>query len=235
MRASQLPTTVSPMSSIRANTTPLFADDPLQQLRQARFSGVEPQDIVRQALEVARNPVVSTNFRPRSAAFLHLVTRIAPEIPVIWVDTGYNTPATYRFADEVTRRLKLNLKTYSPLVTSARRNALLGGVPRLDTPEHAEFTREVKLEPFERALREHAPDVWLTGIRGEQTEFRRGLGVVSAGPFGTLRVAPIFAWSAVDLEDYLYEHGLPDNDDYVDPTKGGENRECGLQNMGSGI
>lgn len=223
------------MSSIRAITPTRFDDDPLQQLHHAPFSGVEPQYIVRQALEAARNPVVSTNFRPRSAAFLHLVTRIAPDIPVLWVDTGYNTPATYRFADELTQRLKLNLKVYSPLVSSARRNAVLGGVPALDTPEHAAFTQEVKLEPFERALREHAPDVWLTGIRGEQTEFRRSLGVVSNGPFGTLRVAPIFAWSAVDLEDYLYEHGLPDNDDYVDPTKGRDSRECGLQNMGSGI
>ena len=223
------------MSTNLASTAKLFAGDPLQQLRESSFAGVDPQDIVRRALAAARKPVISTNFRPRSAAFLHLVTRIAPGIPVIWVDTGYNTPATYRFADEVTQRLGLNLKVYSPLVTSARRAALWGGVPALDDPHHAAFTQEVKLEPFERALREAAPDLWLTGIRGEQTEFRRSLGVISNGPFGTLRVAPIFAWSAVDLEDYLYEHGLPDNDDYVDPTKGRENRECGLQNMGSGI
>ena len=213
----------------------LFADGSLQALRQGNFAGMDPQDIVRKALDAARSPVVSTNFRPRSAAFLHLVTRLAPDIPVLWVDTGYNTPATYRFAEQVTRMLKLNLKVYSPLVTSARRNAVLGGVPALDDPAHGAFTREVKLEPFERALREHAPDVWFTGIRGEQTEFRRSLGVVSSGPLGTLRVAPIFAWSAIDLEDYLYEHGLPDNDDYFDPTKGRDNRECGLQNMGSGI
>ncbi len=223
------------MSTQAANTARLFADDPLQTLRHGAFAGVEPQDIVRRALAVAHSPVLSTNFRPRSAAFLHLVTRIAPDIPVLWVDTGYNTPATYRFAEELTRSLQLNLKVYSPLVTSARRDAVLGGVPSLADPAHGAFTQEVKLEPFERALREHAPDLWLTGIRGEQTEFRRSLGVVSNGPLGTLRVAPIFAWSAVDLEDYLYEHGLPDNDDYVDPTKGRDGRECGLQNMGSGI
>jgi phosphoadenosine phosphosulfate reductase len=223
------------MSTQVANTARLFADESLQMLRQTCFTGIEPQDIVRRALAVARKPVVSTNFRPRSAAFLHLVTRIAPDIPVLWVDTGYNTPATYRFAEEVTRTLRLKLKVYSPLMTSARRDAVLGGVPALDDPAHGGFTQDVKLEPFERALREHAPDLWLTGIRGEQTEFRRALGVVSNGPLGTLRVAPIFAWSTVDLEDYLYEHGLPDNDDYVDPTKGRENRECGLQNMGSGI
>jgi len=223
------------MSTNLATSARLFAGNALPQLRDTAFVGVEPQDIVRRALAAARNPVISTNFRPRSAAFLHLVTRVAPDISVIWVDTGYNTPATYRFADDVTRRLGLNLKVYSPLVTSARRAVLHGGVPALDDPGHAAFTQEVKLEPFERALRETAPDLWLTGIRGEQTEFRRSLGVVSNGPFGILRVAPIFAWRAIDLEDYLYEHGLPDNDDYVDPTKGRDNRECGLQNMGSGI
>jgi phosphoadenosine phosphosulfate reductase len=223
------------MSHIRANAAALFESDALAPLRATDFTGVEPESIVRAALAAARRPVITTNFRPRSAAFLHLVTRVAPGIPVLWVDTGYNTPATYRFAEELSRRLRLDLHVYSPLVTSARRDAVLGGVPTLDDPAHAAFTREVKLEPFERALREHAPDVWLTGIRGAQTEFRRRLGVVSDGPLGTLRIAPIFAWSAVDQEDYLYEHGLPDNDDYVDPTKGEAGRECGLQNMGSGI
>lgn len=210
-------------------------DDSLHTLRQTSFAGVEPQDIVRRALAVARNPIVSTNFRPRSAAFLHLVTRLAPDIPVLWIDTGYNTPATYRYAAELTQILKLNLTIYAPLVTRARRDAVLGGVPALDDPAHRVFTQEVKLEPFDRALRELTPDVWLTGIRSEQTTFRRSLGVVSRGPLGTLRVAPIFAWGGIDLDDYLYEHGLPDNDDYLDPTKGADNRECGLQNMGSGI
>ena len=199
------------------------------------FHGLEPQDIVARALSHATAPLLSTNFRPRSAALLHLVTRLAPNIPVVWVDTGYNTPATYRFAEELTRRLKLNLQVYTPRVTSARRAAVMDGVPSLDHPQHGAFTQEVKLEPFARAFQALAPDVWLTGIRAEQTDFRRKLGVVSRGPHGTLRVAPFFAWHAVDLEDYLYEHNLPDNDDYVDPTKVLADRECGLQNLGAGI
>ena len=201
----------------------------------ADFAGLDPHSIVREALRYARRPLLSTNFRPRAAALLHLVTRIAPDIPVVWVDSGYNTPATYRFAEEVTQRLKLNLKVYTPLVSSARRAAVLGGVPGLDNPAHEAFTREVKLEPFERALRELAPDLWFTGIRAEQTDFRKTLGVVSRGPFGTTRVAPFFALTGLDLEDYLYEHDLPDNDDYFDPTKVLDRRECGLQNLGSGI
>lgn len=195
----------------------------------------DPREIIEQALAQARAPVLSTNFRPHAAALLHMVTRVMPDIPVIWVDSGYNTPATYAFAESLRARLGLNLKVYTPLVTAARRHACFGGIPSLADPGHAEFTREVKLEPFERALREHRPDVWLTGIRADQTAHRRALGVVSRGPLGTFKIAPLYSWTEVDLENYLYEAGLPDNLDYVDPTKGRDDRECGLQHLGSGI
>ena len=223
------------MSNRQAAPTPRPAEPASLLGAAADFQHLDPHSIVRQALRYATRPLLSTNFRPRAAALLHLVTRIVPDIPVVWVDSGYNTPATYRFAEEVTQRLNLNLKVYTPLVSSARRTAVLGGVPGLDDPGHEAFTQEVKLEPFERALRELAPDLWFTGIRAEQTAFRKTLGVVSRGPFGTTRVAPFFALTGLDLEDYLYEHDLPDNDDYFDETKVLERRECGLQNLGSGI
>lgn len=198
-------------------------------------AGRTPQAIIEWALLRARVPVISTNFRPHAAALLHLVTRACPGIPVIWVDSGYNTPQTYRYAEALTARLGLNLQVYTPRVTAARRLALYGGVPSLDDPAHEAFTREVKLEPFERAFAELRPDVWFTGIRADQTEFRRSLGVVSRGVGGSLKVAPCYHWTEVDLENYLYEHDLPDNPDYVDPTKVLADRECGLQHLGSGI
>jgi phosphoadenosine phosphosulfate reductase len=207
-----------------------------QEVTLALPAGLEdPQDIIAWALERAERPVLSTNFRPRTAAILHLVSRACPGIPVIWVDSGYNTPATYRYVEEITRVLALNLQVYTPKVSAARRAAVRGGVPALTDPDHVDFTREVKLEPFERAFREWAPDIWFTGIRAEQNDFRRSLGVVSRGPFGTLKVAPLHHWSSLDLENHLYRHQLPDNPDYVDPTKGEDTRECGLQFLGSGI
>jgi phosphoadenosine phosphosulfate reductase len=201
----------------------------------ASLALAEPAEIVRWVQQRARNPVISTNFRPHTAALLHLVTKIIPEIPVIWVDSGYNTEATYRYADELTSQLRLNLHVYTPRVSAARRAALFGGVPDLDHPDHPAFTQEVKLEPFERALRELQPDYWFTGIRAEQNAFRQSLGIISRGAMGTTRVAPIFRWTEIDLENYLYEHALPDNTDYVDQTKVREDRECGLQHLGSGI
>jgi 3''-phosphoadenosine 5''-phosphosulfate sulfotransferase (PAPS reductase)/FAD synthetase and related enzymes len=80
--------------------------------------------------------------------------------------------------------------------------------------------REVKLDLFERALREWQPDIWLNGIRRHQTEHRKTLDIFTTGAQHTVRVAPMFHLSELDVEEYIYEQGLPDNDDYFDPTKG---------------
>lgn len=194
----------------------------------ASLEGASAAEIITWALARASNPVVSTNFRPRSAALLHLVTRACPDIPVVWVDTGYNTPATYRYIEELRERLQLNLRAYTPVMTVARR-AANGGLPASESPQFARFVHETKLEPFERAFNELKPDVWFTGVRRDQNEFRSSLGVVSRGAQNTLRVAPVFDWNEDALAVYLARHGVPDNDDYVDPTKPGAKLECGLQ------
>src|SRR5262245_23137844 len=63
--------------------------------------------------------VLSSSFGAQAAVLLHLVTRQWPEIPVVFVDTGYLFPETYRFADELTERLRLNLKVYRATTSPA--------------------------------------------------------------------------------------------------------------------
>ena len=185
-------------------------------------------EIVRWALERSERPLVTTNFRPFEAVSLHLVTQVKPDIQVLWVDSGYNTSATYRFAESLIERLNLNIHTYIPQMSSARRNVLMGGIPDVDDPQHEEFTRQVKLEPFQRALGELRPDLWFNAIRKDQTEFRQSLDVVSQSRDGVLKVAPLFHWNDADLEAYLERFALPNELDYFDPTKALETRECGL-------
>jgi phosphoadenosine phosphosulfate reductase len=195
---------------------------------EAELAGADPATIVTWALSRAARPVLTTNFRPGAAALVHLVTRARPDIPVIWVDTGYNTPATYRYVDALRDEWNLDLRIYTPRLTVARQ-AAFGGPPRPDAQSFARFVRETKLEPFERAFNELKPDVWFTGIRREQTEFRSGLAVVSRGASNTLRVAPLLEWNEIQVARYLKQHAIPDNDDYADPTKPGAKLECGLQ------
>ena len=174
--------------------------------------------------------VVSTNFRPYEAVMLHLATQALPRIPVLWVDHGYNRPATYQHAEELRRTLDLDLRAYLPRLTVAHREAVYGPVPELDDEAALkEFSTQMKLEPFQRGMRELAPLVWLTALRKSQNPNRAGLDIVSVDEnFGTLKVSPLFHASDDDLEAYLREHGLPNEWDYFDPAKADEKRECGL-------
>jgi phosphoadenosine phosphosulfate reductase len=190
-------------------------------------------DLVRWAIaQAGGRAIVSTNFRPYEAVLLHLATQVQPDIPVLWVDHGYNRPATYRHAEDLQRRLNLNLKPYLPRLTAAHYDATRGGVPEA-TPENEErlqaFSKVMKLEPFQRGMRELAPTVWLTALRKVQNPNRAGLDLaVLDQSFQTLKVSPLFHWTDAQMEAYLKEHGLPNEWDYFDPAKADDKRECGL-------
>ncbi len=187
------------------------------------------QDIVRWAVGQKKPGIVTTSMGKNAAVMLHLVSQIAPELPVIWVDSGYNLRDTYLVAERLISQLSLNIHVFSPQMTAERRNAVMGGIPTVDEEEaHREFTRQVKLEPFDRALKMFAPDLWLTGIRRGETEHRKSLNVLSVDGRGILKVAPLFHWSDADVEAYMAEHQLPSCRHYFDPTKVHDGRECGM-------
>ncbi len=194
------------------------------------LAGKNPEAIAAWALEHAARPVVTTSFGVHSAAMLHLVSRIKPNVPVIWVDTGFNTADTYLHAELLTRALNLDLRVYAPDLTRARLESALGGVPAPDDYDrHQDFSLDVKRRPFERALKELNPDVWLTGIRAEETDWRRQQAIVTRGPEGILKVAPFFAFTESEVETYMRHYSLPFGDPlHYDPAKAQPNRECGL-------
>jgi phosphoadenosine phosphosulfate reductase len=190
-----------------------------------------PLEIVRWAIaEAGGRAIVSTNFRPYEAAILHLAVQAQPNIPVLWVDHGYNRPATYKHAEELRARLKLDLKPYLPRVTAAHRDAIYGPIPTTeDEAGLKKFSATMKLEPFQRGMKELAPTVWITALRKVQNPNRAGLDIVSLDEnFGALKVSPLFYHTDADLDAYLAEHQLPNEWDYFDPAKADEKRECGL-------
>lgn len=187
------------------------------------------EEVVRWALSLQAKTIATTSMGKNAAVMLHLVSQVDKDVPTIWVDTGYNLRDTYVVAERLIRDLDLNIHVYSPLMTSERRNAIMGGVPTVDEEErHQEFTRQVKLEPFDRALGDFKPEIWLTGIRKEETEHRQSLDIVSMDNRGIIKVAPIFNWSEDEVEDYMEQHALPTCRHYFDPTKVHDGRECGL-------
>jgi phosphoadenosine phosphosulfate reductase len=193
--------------------------------------------------------VLSTSFGVQAAVMLHLVTRVAPETPVVFIDTGYLFPETYRFAEELTMRLKLNLRVYQPTMTAARQEAVYGklwekGVEGLDR-----YNLINKVEPMDRAIKELGASAWLAGLRRSQASSRGQLSVVQQQNKMT-KVHPIIDWDNRQIHRYLTDHGLPYHPlweqgyvsigDWHSTTKlepgmteeqtrfGGLKRECGL-------
>ena len=156
-----------------------------------------------------RGLVLSTSFGIHSAAMLHLATRVVPEIDVVWVDTGYLPPETYRFADRLTARLALNLHVVSADVSPARMEALYGRpweTGRLESLEWYDRTR--KVEPMRRGLDRLGATGWLAGLRADQTAHRRRLSPVGE-QWGRVKYLPILDWSSDDVDRYLEAHDLP--------------------------
>ena len=195
----------------------------------ASLRDASPREVVQWALDQGRRTIATTSMGRNAAVMLHLVSELDKSVPTVWVDTGYNLRDTYVVAERLIRDLEINMHVYSPLMTSERRNAIMGGIPTVDEEErHQDFTEQVKLEPFGRALDEFQPEIWLTGIRREETEHRQSLDIVSVDNRGIIKVAPIFYWSEDDVEDYMEQHQLPTCRHYFDPTKVHDGRECGL-------
>ena len=186
-----------------------------------------PLEICKWAVAYGKNPIVTTNFRPYEAAILYACVNANPTIPVVWCDSGYNTPATYAHAESVIEKLQLNIQLYVPKQTVAHRVVTLG-IPEIDDPKHVIFTEQVKLEPFKRAMSELQPDVWFTNLRKGQTALRDSLDIISLDKNGVIKVSPFYYYSDEALDVYLEENKLPNEFNYFDPTKVLEHRECGL-------
>ena len=154
------------------------------------------------------NHVLSSSFGAQSAVSLHLLSAQKPDIPVVLVDTGYLFPETYRFADELTEKLKLNLKVYRPLVSRAWMEARHGRLWEQGLEGIERYNDLRKVEPLRRAMDELKVGTWFTGLRRNQSESRRNTAILEQRN-GRWKVNPIADWSDRDVWQYLKQHDLP--------------------------
>lgn len=173
------------------------------------FEALDAVERVRWAVETFGDRLIlSTSFGIQSAVMLHLVTQVAPRIPVVFIDTGYLFPETYRFADELTKRLELNLKVYNPATTAARQEALFGKEWENGVDGLGRYNLINKVEPMDRAVRDLGAEAWLAGLRRSQASTRGRLPVVQRQNRIT-KIHPIIDWDNRTVHRYLTDHGLP--------------------------
>ena len=157
----------------------------------------------------AGNLLVTTSFGIQSAVTLHLASRVRPNIPVVWIDTGYLPAETYRYAETLTDRLNLNLHIYQSDLSPARMEAKYGRLwESSQVDDLNEYDRIRKVEPLNRALRDLEPTGWISGLRREQTSHRQNLPRVRFDG-ERHRILPILSWSSKDAYEYMVAHQLP--------------------------
>ncbi len=152
--------------------------------------------------------VLSSSFGVQAAVSLHLVTRLAPKIPVILVDTGYLFPETYQFIDTLSERLGLNLQVVRPAVSPTWLEARHGKLWEQGIEGLELYAQIAKAEPIQRALREQNAETWISGLRRSQSNSRSAIPFVDLVD-GRFKVQPIADWSDRDVGRYLKQHRLP--------------------------
>lgn len=157
---------------------------------------------------LAGEHALSSSFGAQAAVSLHLVTRLKPDLPVIFIDTGYLFPETYRFADALTERLRLNLKVYRPQLGIAWMEARFGRLWEQGLDGLERYNRLRKVEPMQRALRELGVRTWIAGLRRSQAHTRAGIDILELRD-GRWKLHPLADWSDRDVGRYLARHDLP--------------------------
>lgn len=171
--------------------------------------GATAEQVIRWAAEQFGDKLVlSSSFGADSALMLHLVTKVVPGIPVVFVDTGYLFAETYRFAEELKERFSLNLFVYGPRMTPARQEAVFGQLWEQGELGVRRYLNMNKVEPMQRALEELGVRAWIAGLRASQTEHRGHLKKVGVQD-GRVKIHPILDWSRDQVEDYLKTYDLP--------------------------
>jgi phosphoadenosine phosphosulfate reductase len=171
----------------------------------ARLEGRRAEEIVEWAVaEFGGRFCVTTSFT--DAVLVHLVSRFAPGIDVVFLDTGLHFAETLRVRDTVRRTLPVNVRSIRPRLTVAEQQEQHG--PRLYARQPDACCALRKVEPLERALKPY--DAWAAGLRREESPSRANVAVVSFDAMrGMVKVAPLAAWTQADVDAYVVRHRVP--------------------------
>lgn len=154
------------------------------------------------------NFVMTSSFGAQSAVCLHLLTRHQPNIPVVLIDTGYLFPETYRFIDQLTDQLNLNLQVYKSDLSPAWLESRYGPLWEKELEGINKFNEIMKVQPLAKALQALKVKTWFSGIRNHQSDSRRNTQIVEQRGKIT-KFHPIIDMTDRDIHLYLKKNQLP--------------------------
>lgn len=188
--------------------TEIFNRESLQFL-QNHLTFISAEKRIEYILKYIKGPfALTSSFGAQSAVCLHLLTQQFKDIPVILIDTGYLFPETYRFIDQLSDRLQLNLKVYKSQLSPAWLESRYGKLWSKGLSGINQFNQIMKVKPLNNALEDLNINAWFSGIRNIQSESRKSKSVIEFKN-QRLKVHPIIDWSDRDIFTYLKTHKLP--------------------------
>ena len=149
----------------------------------------------------------SSSFQTHSIPLLHIIAAFDRSIPIYFLDTGFHFPETRLFRDQVSNLLGLHLKILTSPVPKAAQKDGKGNFLFTSDPDRCCYLNKVL--PLEPVLKSN--DVWISGVRKDQTQYREGLASEEPGAHDTLRYHPILDWDARMIWSYREQHQLPEH------------------------
>ena len=157
---------------------------------------------VAQVFNSFKNVLVTSSFGTTSAVLLHIISRIKPECPIYFIDTGYHFKETLQYKEQLTRLLNLNVVTLKPdpsryMTTRAQQM----------WAKNSETCCEInKIEPLKKIKFNY--QVWVSGLIGYQNGHRSTLSILEDRP-DILKFYPLIDWNKSLVDEYIENHGLP--------------------------
>jgi phosphoadenosine phosphosulfate reductase len=170
------------------------------------FETKTPQEIIEWTVDrYAPYVAMSSSFQTQSMPLLHIISQIAPDIPIFFINTGYHFWETLMFREKIAEDWKLNIvdlyrDSRWDVFVRQRMRTLPAEDPNLCCFLH-------KVVPMQNALKGYK--AWITGIRRDQTSVRAQASILEMQGDGLLKVNPLLNWTKKDVQKYIEEHNLP--------------------------
>lgn len=147
----------------------------------------------------------TSSFQTHSMVLLHILSKIDNTIPVYFMHTGYHFPETLAYRDEISDLFGLNLKNVYSDTSKIHQRDANGKLLFASDPDLCCYLN--KVAPLEPVLAQH--DVWINGVRADQSDTRKNFKVEEKAKMGVLRYHPMLDWNGKMIYDYLREHKIP--------------------------
>jgi len=147
----------------------------------------------------------TSSFQTHSIVLLHIISRINPSIPIYFINTGFLFPETIKYKDLLAKDFGLNIIDAKSSVPKSQQKDSYGNLLFASDPDYCCFLN--KIQPLDPVLAES--DVWINGVRAEQTAVRGAMRVEEESKFGTIRFHPMLDWTKQEVYAYIKEYNLP--------------------------